>query len=89
MRVKRPNKLKCIRDFCLACAGDSHKEVSLCHLTDCHLWEYRTGNHVSSPVYKRRMATAAKNYPEDVRELQQMAKEVPQISRLCDDMKHG
>ena len=68
MRKKRPNKLKCIREFCLECAGDSHKEVTLCPAMDCPLWEYRTGTHVSSPVYKQRLDTARQNYPSEVAE---------------------
>jgi hypothetical protein len=89
MRVKRPNKLKCIRDFCLGCAGDSPKEVTLCHLSDCPLWEFRTGSHISSPVYKKRFRGAVERNPEDVRELLAEDGKDPVFVRICDAIKHS
>jgi len=46
---------KAIRMKCLECAGDSALEVTLCHITDCHLWPFRIGRGQAA---KRRIATA-------------------------------
>lgn len=63
------NKTKAIHDYCLECAGDTFKDVTLCHLSDCPLWEYRIGAHVSSPRYAKRVRDAIARYPEDVAEV--------------------
>ena len=70
VQMKKPSKLKCIRDYCLDCAGGSAKEVTLCHVFDCPLWEYRTGTHISSQAYKRRMERAFSRYPEEFAEIE-------------------
>ena len=88
-RAKGPNKLKCIRSFCLDCAGESSTEVTLCHLTDCPLWEYRTGNHVSSPVYKKRFAGAIERNPEIVSEILKQGQNDPVFADLCDKISHS
>jgi hypothetical protein len=62
-------KAKAIKEFCYGCAGDSPKEVTLCHIFDCTLWEYRTGSHVSSTSYQRRIEAAFKNYKKEFNEL--------------------
>jgi hypothetical protein len=59
-------KQKAIKINCFECAGDSNKEVTLCTAFDCPLWEYRTGNHITSRIYKERMATALKNYGKEL-----------------------
>jgi len=58
-----------IRKKCLDCSNGSSKEVLLCHIFDCPLWEWRTGKHVSSVVYQRRMKDALKCYKKDFNEL--------------------
>lgn len=88
-KQKRPNKLKRIREFCFGCAGDSAKEVTLCAAVDCQLWEYRTGNHVSSPVYKGRMATAIKNYPEEVADIRKDLDLAPFFPAPSSKTSHG
>jgi hypothetical protein len=88
-RAKRPNKLKCIREYCRDCAGESTREVDLCHLFDCPLWEYRTGNHVSSPTYKKRMAGSIARSSDEVRELEQMGINVALFGVPLTNMKHG
>ncbi len=68
-KSKGPNKLKCIHDYCYECAGDSWKEVTLCHLKDCPLWEYRTGQHISTKVYKERMRISFESCAEEFAEI--------------------
>jgi len=75
-RKYRLSKSRAIAQFCLGCAGDSAKEVTLCHSFDCPLWEWRTGGHVSNAGYKRRMATALKNHSDELAELSAMGVEI-------------
>lgn len=49
-------RAKAIQKHCFDCAGGSAKEVTMCELTDCPLWPYRTGQSLESKVYLRRMA---------------------------------
>ena len=51
---KEKSVLKAIRNRCLWCCGDSKKEVSLCTVTRCPLWEYRNGKN---PNRKKREFT--------------------------------
>jgi hypothetical protein len=67
--MKKRNKAKAIRDHCLDCCGGTTKEVTLCTAVDCPLWEYRTGSHVSSQVYRGRMETALRNYAADITDI--------------------
>ena len=55
---------------CLDCSGGSAKEVTLCVVFDCPLWEYRCGYHVSSGKYRKRIHVAFSRYAKDVKELQ-------------------
>jgi hypothetical protein len=59
--------MKAVHDKCLDCSGFQAKEVTLCNIVACPLGEYRTGQHISSPSYKRRMALAKENYPEETK----------------------
>lgn len=54
---------------CLDCSGGSSKEVTLCVLFDCPLWEYRCGYHISSGRYRQRIQVAFSKNTEDIREL--------------------
>jgi len=54
---------------CLDCAGGSPKEVTLCVLFDCPLWEYRSGYHISSGRYRKRIQKAFSKNTEDIRGL--------------------
>ncbi len=54
---------RAIAKHCLECSGNSPKEVTLCHLFDCPLWEWRTGKHIDSNTYKKRLGNTFKNSP--------------------------
>ena len=71
-------RAKAIKKKCLECGG-SNKEVTLCHIFDCTLWEYRTGGHISSEAYKRRMTTARKNYKSELSELERVGIDVSRL----------
>jgi len=60
-----------IRKKCLECSAGSTKEVLLCHLFDCPLWEWRTGCYIKSNNYKRRIRNAFKCYKKDFNRLKQ------------------
>ena len=51
-------RAKAIKQHCFDCAGGTAKEVTLCELTDCFLWPYRTGQSPESKSYQKRMAKA-------------------------------
>jgi len=61
---------RAIAKYCLECSGGSPKEVSLCHITDCPLWEWRTGSAKKSKTYRKRIQKALKRYPGEVKELE-------------------
>jgi hypothetical protein len=61
-------KIKAIKKYCLDCSG-TNKEVTLCSVFECPLWEYRTGSSMSSGAYQRRIAGAFKNYAADFDEM--------------------
>jgi hypothetical protein len=69
------NRTKAIKVHCLECAGDSAKEVTLCAITDCPLWQFRTGSLPRSTVYKKRMAKAKKRWPNDYKEMEVLMKQ--------------
>ena len=62
-------RAKAIAKHCLECSGGSPKDVTLCHLFDCSLWEYRTGDHIRTKQYKRRIERAKIRYVEDLKEI--------------------
>lgn len=63
------NKSQVIKLKCLDCAGDSPKEVTLCHVVDCPLWPFRFGYSMRDKRFNRRMEAAKKNYPKDYQEM--------------------
>ncbi len=63
---------KAIARKCHECAGDSAKEVTLCHIFDCPLWEYRTGSSIDSNQYGRRIKGAWERYKPEFNELEEM-----------------
>jgi len=73
-------KQKAIHSYCLDCSGNSHKEVTLCHLFDCPLWEYRCGCHIKSSRYKTRIESAFKRYKEEFEILAEMGIEIARFS---------
>ncbi len=54
MAKRRP--LKAIRDKCLDCCNGQKKEVKLCPIEDCPLWEYRTGHRPKEDADKESIA---------------------------------
>lgn len=70
--MKKLTKQKAIAKYCKDCSGNSAKEVTLCILFDCPLWEYRCGYHISSNSYSPRIRNAFRNYESDVKELRTM-----------------
>ena len=75
-------KQEAIRRYCVECAGNSHKEVTLCCLVDCPLWPWRTGQHLSSKVYVDRIAAALRKYPDDVAELINLGIDISKFGRF-------
>ena len=69
------NKSKAIKQYCLECSGNSPKEVTLCHLVDCPLWQFRFGYSIKDKRYKKRIEAAQRKYPEEYREMLQILKE--------------
>jgi hypothetical protein len=64
INMKRISPGKAIKARCLECSG-SNKEVTLCHVFGCALWQHRCGCHISSGVYKARMKASFKNHKEE------------------------
>jgi len=63
-----------IRLKCLDCS-DSFKEVTLCHVASCPLWQYRFGNSLNSNAFKKRMNGAKKRFPVDFKEMLPLLRE--------------
>lgn len=59
------NKSQAIKAFCSECAGESHKDVSLCVIKDCQLYPYRFGNSPHTKAYKGRMKLAKERWPDE------------------------
>ena len=59
---------KAIQKKCLDCSVTS-KDVTLCYIFDCPLWEFRTGYHISTKAYKVRMNGALERYQDELNEL--------------------
>ena len=57
---------------CLDCAGESPKEVTLCHLFSCPLWSVRFGFPLKSNRYQQRMKRAESYYEDGIKELKEM-----------------
>lgn len=87
--MKKQTKAKAIKEFCFECSGDSAKEVTLCVCPGCPLWPYRTGNHLTSTVYKKRMATAAVNYAEEVTDIRKDPALAPFFPTPSSKKPHG
>ena len=56
------NRAQAVRKFCLDCAGNS-KEVTLCHIFGCPLWEYRMSGSIKGKVFRERMDSIKKRWP--------------------------
>jgi len=64
------NRRRAIYLKCLDCCGDSWKEVLICQVFDCPLWQFRTGDTIGSARYKRRIRAIFTKKTEDITELQ-------------------
>jgi hypothetical protein len=51
-------KGKAIRNKCLECCGGSAKEVTLCPIEECPLWEHRFGYNVDTRKGRERIEKA-------------------------------
>ena len=58
-----------IRKKCLDCVCNIPKEVTLCHIFDCPLWEFRFGSSLKSKTFTKRMNRAKERYPKEVAEI--------------------
>lgn len=45
MAERSNNPIKRIREYCIQCVADQPKEVELCPITDCPLYDFRFGNN--------------------------------------------
>ena len=63
------NKSQAIKRKCFECAGESPKEVTLCHIVDCPLWPYRFGYSMKDKRYQKRIKSAKRRYPDDFQEM--------------------
>lgn len=81
-----PNKSQAIKQYCLECSGDSPKEVTLCHIVYCPLWQFRFGYSIKDKRYKKRIEAAKKRYPEEYQEMLQLllehAENVPNSAEI-------
>lgn len=76
------NRTKAIKAKCLECAGDTYREVLLCVLFDCPLWEFRTGQDARSGGYQRRMLKLKEDYGEELEMLRKAGYDVDQFWRF-------
>lgn len=56
------NRAQAVRNHCFDCAGNS-KEVTLCQIFDCPLWEYRMSGSIKGKVFRDRMEGIKKHWP--------------------------
>jgi len=66
---------RAIKEKCFECSGDSAKEVTLCQVFNCPLWEYRFGNSIKSKVFIERMNLAKERYSKEFKEIKQILEE--------------
>ena len=64
--TRRRTIRRAVGEKCLDCSGGLAREVTLCGVDECPLWEYRTGFHVSTSVYKDRMRKASISCCDDL-----------------------
>ena len=63
---------KAIHLKCLECSGNIAKDVTLCILFDCPLWQFRCGCSVDTTRYRNRIENAFKKYPKDLGDIEDM-----------------
>ncbi len=64
----------------MECCGNGPKEVTLCQIVDCPLWQFRCGYSMLTKNYSERMTKASKNYPNEYKE---MVKERAEYEKEC------
>lgn len=81
---------KAILKKCLECSGDTSKEVTLCHIFDCPLWQFRFGNSLFvnkggkisvNKVFDARMESIKERWPEEFELIKKVAPEYLQNIR--------
>jgi len=82
------NKSKAIKLKCLDCSGGSPKEVTLCSIFDCPLWPYRTGNSLQSKICRKRIEAAFRNFPDDIKALQNQDVDIGFLRRYSSKSQH-
>lgn len=60
---------KAIREKCRECAGETAKEVTLCHIFNCTLWPFRFGNSLKSTSFIKRMNLGKERHPKEFAEI--------------------
>jgi len=80
-------KGKAIKLFCLDCAGGTAKEVTLCGIADCPLWEHRLGCSPRTVQYRARVAGALRAHPGLVKELRGAGVDMAVFS--CEHARNG
>lgn len=71
MAERSNNPIKRIREYCIQCVADQPKEVELCPITDCPLYDFRFGKNPfrtkrtvseeQKEAFRSRMENARKN----------------------------
>ena len=80
-------KGKAIKLFCRDCAGGTAKEVTLCGIADCPLWEHRLGCSPRTRQYQTRVAGALRAHPGLVKELREAGVDMAVFS--CEHARNG
>ena len=76
-------KSEAIKCYCRDCAGDSPKEVALCHIVDCPLWPYRFGFSTRDKRYGVKMDSVRRRYPDEDEEVQRLIAEYREMPPIC------
>jgi hypothetical protein len=63
-------KQKAIYLKCIDCSGGDRKDVLFCSLSECSLWEYRCGCHISSVKYRAKIERGWESHRKIAEELQ-------------------
>lgn len=63
--MARMTPIKSIRVKCLDCSGGSYKEVTLCPVKDCSLYEYRFGKRPTTMQNKKKHETVTEAGKDD------------------------
>ena len=61
--MRTPSRAKAVKNKCLECSGHSPTEVTLCAVSTCPLWPFRTGNNTSK-TYWTRVSRALRVHPD-------------------------